>query len=202
MKNWDKKLKKRIFFALCGATILLLIITIFTQSTLFAVLFALSAFALIAFTIILVVLKVLAYSKAHPKKITTKDHPNDMKMSTAFPFELADCTEHVYRVVGVTFKSGKYDRQDILRTIKKRKHTASLRPYFFEGEDAIGVYADEYHIGNIAKDNVSKVKKLLGKIVDIKINVYGGDSVYDEIKADYVDHNYGAEIVIFVKKGE
>ena len=66
----------------------------------------------------------------------------------------------IFRVVGVTFKNGKRERQTILRQIKNGSGPYEIEPsfrlerYLFEGEDAVAVYADEEQVGNIARDDL------------------------------------------------
>ena len=186
MKKLDRKSQNLILLMLGALSILFFVLSNVFDIELISSLFS----ATISGLIIVAVIFAVQNRNAKPTATTNK-----VNNSTAH-------AKHVFRVVGVTFKSEKYHRQDILRIIKKRKHTATLRPYSFKGEDAIGVYADEYQIGNISKDDVSKVKKLITNIDNMKINVYGGESVFDEAKNDYVERNYGAEIVIFVKKNK
>lgn len=66
----------------------------------------------------------------------------------------------LFHVVGVTFKNDKRNRQTILRQIRFRDPpysktpTFTLRRYFFQGEYAVAVFANEEQVGNISRDDL------------------------------------------------
>lgn len=99
---------------------------------------------------------------------------------------------NTFTVVGVTFNTGKRSRQTILRQIYfkdppfEETPEITLARYKFEGEDAVGVYADGLQVGNIAKKDLPWVIKYWNEDLQVqRFNVYGGR-----------EHNWGMEITI------
>lgn len=104
-----------------------------------------------------------------------------------------------HHLVGVSFKNDDgSSRQKMLKKIAKENEkddpewfpNITIEQYDYQGSPAIGVYADDYQIGNISKDEVDDVLKNHDTIRSIDINVFGGDS----------GKSYGAEIVIIYNK--
>lgn len=85
-----------------------------------------------------------------------------------------------FKVVGVTFKTGRKSRQTALRHIHFNDEPyetvdIQIKEYDYEGELALGVYANDFQVGNIAKADINRVSSLLSDdytIYDYKI--YGG----------------------------
>lgn len=85
-----------------------------------------------------------------------------------------------FKVVGVTFKTGRKSRQTALRRIRFNDEPyetvdIQIKEYDYEGELALGVYANDFQVGNIAKADINRVSSLLSDdytIYDYKI--YGG----------------------------
>lgn len=107
----------------------------------------------------------------------------------------ADCYQ--LKVVGVTFKNGRRSRQTILRQIKfhdepyDSKVTISFRKYDFEGEPAIGVYANDEQIGNVPKNIIPQFNELWVNDVEcVKFSITGGGE-YNGKK-----NSYGCEMLV------
>ncbi|MGN1117310.1 MAG: hypothetical protein ACI4RU_01755 [Acutalibacteraceae bacterium] len=105
-----------------------------------------------------------------------------------------------FKVAGVTFKNddGK-SRQTILRRIRWNDEPFetveyTLKKYDFQGEPAIGVYANGEQIGNVPKTEVSHILPLLDKITSIRAEISGGG--YTESNEAI---NYGVNIIISYK---
>lgn len=87
---------------------------------------------------------------------------------------------YTFPVVGVTFKTGRQSRQTALRHIyfhdtPYETVDIQIKEYDYEGELALGVYANEFQVGNISRANINRVCSLLSDdytIYDYKI--YGG----------------------------
>lgn len=96
-----------------------------------------------------------------------------------------------FKVVGVTFKTGRKSRQTALRHIHFNDEPyetvdIQIKEYDYEGELALGVYANDFQVGNIAKADINRVSSLLSDdytIYDYKI--YGGG-----------DKNWGMSITL------
>ena len=96
-----------------------------------------------------------------------------------------------FKVVGVTFKTGHKSRQTALRRIHFNDEPyetvdIQIKEYDYEGELALGVYANDFQVGNIAKADINRVSSLLSDdytIYDYKI--YGGG-----------DKNWGMSITL------
>ena len=98
-----------------------------------------------------------------------------------------------FRIVGVTFKNGRKSRQTILRAIKFEKPPfdkeleIKLETEVFEGEDAVGVYANDEKVGSISRDDLPWLLEHWDECSHIDdYSVYGG----------YGDHNFGMEIFV------
>ena len=108
-----------------------------------------------------------------------------------------------YKVVGVSFDNADgSSRQDILKTMHFREppfnkpFDLELRPYDYEGEQAVAVCAAGQIIGNISRDDLPEVLGSWQRTKDIcATDVYGGGTAYDgrELK-------YGAKITLKVRK--
>lgn len=171
---------------------------------LFSVLLPTNGFT-VALSLILIAggIAVLALGKRSPKK--ERDHQRvEPAVEQASPLaeeKTAAPKPSVYRrhhtVVGVSFKnSDGTSRQKALRTIAKLQEegadgiedwpTISIRQYEYEGQPAIGVYADDVQIGNIAKDEVPAILRNKDTVRAYDLSIYGGeDGKY-----------YGAELII------
>lgn len=113
-----------------------------------------------------------------------------------FPGKDHDYSDLFY-VVGVTFKNGRRHRQTILRQIRFRDPpytktpTFTLRRYFFQGEYAVAVFANDEQVGNISRRDLPW---LLGQWKDYytvsDYDVYGGGK----------DRSYGLVIRVCFKK--
>lgn len=130
-------------------------------------------------------------SKTQSKK--TIDNPIQPQQSLSYKYM-------TIRVVGVTFSNDDgTNRQDILRHIRFRdppfddaEVCAELRPYDFNGEDAICVMVADQTIGNIPKARVPEIMDHWNNLEGITaIDIIGGgkDEFGDRLK-------YGAEITI------
>ena len=116
-------------------------------------------------------------------------------------FDHAQYNVFEYKVVGVTFKSGKVPRQEILRNIHQHappfdKHIAvEVSQYDYNGEPALGVYANGQQIGNIGKTEVQKLMQHTTPGTTLALDVYGGGPASDGGKK-----NYGAMLKVLVPK--
>lgn len=84
-----------------------------------------------------------------------------------------------FKVVGVTFKTGRESRQAALRKIHFHdepfeKIHVKLEKYDFEGETAIGVFVNDFQVGNIARNEIDNVLELISDNYSIDYSVYGG----------------------------
>lgn len=84
-----------------------------------------------------------------------------------------------FKVVGVTFKTGRKSRQVALRKIyfhdePYQKVTIKLEVYEYEGEEALGVFVNDFQVGNIAKEDIDKAIELLLDDYSISYTIYGG----------------------------
>lgn len=88
-----------------------------------------------------------------------KDISNVLSACLMAEFNAYDYSR-IFTVVGVTFKNGRKSRQTILRKLRYGDPpfgygaTIELEKYDFEGEDAIGVYADGEQVGNISRKDL------------------------------------------------
>jgi len=99
---------------------------------------------------------------------------------------------HDFTVAGVTFKNGRQSRQTILRRIMfsdppyNKDVTIKLQKEEFEGEAAIGVYANGDKVGYISRDDLPWILERWNKYSHvIDYSVYGG-----------LEHSYGMEIKV------
>lgn len=88
-----------------------------------------------------------------------------------------------FKVVGVTFKTGRKSRQTALRRIYFHDEPyetvdIELKEYEYEGEPAIGVFVNDFQVGNIARKDVHMVIDLLSDEYSISYTVYGGGDKY------------------------
>lgn len=90
-----------------------------------------------------------------------------------------------FKVAGVTFKNGKESRQKLIRAIKW--HDAPYRGdvritferYEYEGQLAIGVYANDHQLGNVPKEYIEDFdKKWTGKYLIEKYEVLGNEEPF------------------------
>lgn len=143
---------------------------------------AFGSFALLAGGIVLILL-----DKKKPKSDSSE------------PVQNNSVHTHSFTVAGVSFKNDDgMSRQSILRKMKFGDEPfvnpiISLKKYEFNGETAIGVYADGTMIGNVPKGEVQKVLKMLDKNVFVDCAVYGGGYADDGEKK-----NFGAKVTLFL----
>lgn len=106
---------------------------------------------------------------------------------------LAEHTETLsFKVVGVTFKNGRRNRQTILRQIHFRDPPYTKKPnihiekYEHEGSPAFAVYANDEQVGNIGSADISQLLDRWGRYKEvIDFSVYGGG-----------DKNFGMKITV------
>lgn len=106
-----------------------------------------------------------------------------------------------YDVVGVTFKNEDGDsRQEILEFLyqsshgrKAKKVKAELKTYDYKGKPALAVYGDGAQVGNIVAGQVSRVIKLLPKIVASELII---DFFIPEDERDKII--YTAQVVLYM----
>ena len=73
--------------------------------------------------------------------------------------------EMEFKVTGVTFKNGRKSRQALLRALKwhdepfDKEVEITFERYEFEGELAIGVYANKQQIGNVPRELIEGFDK-------------------------------------------
>lgn len=109
---------------------------------------------------------------------------------------------YTFKVAGVTFKNGRKTRQAILRKIKWKDEpfngfiAYTLEQYEFEGETAVGIYANGEQIGNVPRENLDYILNNWDRIAAVySVSVYGGNK-----KDDGTYTNLGAEATISLKK--
>jgi hypothetical protein len=91
---------------------------------------------------------------------------------------------YYFKVKGVTFDNDDgTDRQEILKRnepiVGKSEVNLELRKYLYKGESAIGVYINNEMVGNVPKDEVNKVNKIMdnpnAKVKSASINSFEDD---------------------------
>lgn len=107
---------------------------------------------------------------ANIPRVTVDDIP-ELNQSTMEHYD--------FKVVGVTFKTGRKSRQTALRQIyfhDEPYETADieLKEYEYEGEQALGVFVNDFQVGNIAKKDVRIAIDLLSDGYSIGYTIYGG----------------------------
>lgn len=100
-------------------------------------------------------------------KVTADDIHQPVKKAYTFP------------VVGVTFNTGRKSRQVALRHIHFHDEpyetvNIQIKEYDYDGELALGVYANDFQVGNISKANINRVHSLLSDGYSIDYQIYGG----------------------------
>lgn len=141
--------------------------------------------------------------RLHKEKLTVKNEPA-VPLKPTEPICPPNAYEYrKYKVVGVSFDNADgSSRQDILKKMHFREppfnkpFDLELRPYDYEGEQAVAVCAAGQIIGNISRDDLPEVLGSWQRTKDIcAIDVYGGGTAYDgrELK-------YGAKITLKVLK--
>lgn len=108
---------------------------------------------------------------------------------------------YTFKVAGVTFTNGRKTRQAILRKIKWHDEpfdgfiNYTLEQYDFEGETAVGIYANGEQIGNVPREHLDYILNNWDRIAAVySVTVYGGNK-----KDDGTFTNYGAEATISLK---
>lgn len=88
---------------------------------------------------------------------------------------------HTYKVSGVTFKTGRKSRQVALRHIFFRDPpydgdlNVYIQQYDYDGEIAIGVYVNDFQVGNIPKNKVNEILDMWDyDMTLIDYSIYGG----------------------------
>jgi len=124
-----------------------------------------------------------------------------LKNSGSFnPF--SNTEEFTFNVAGVTFKSGRYLRQTMLEKIKYGKHPFNgklvykLEGYDYKDEQAIGVWVNDWMIGNVPRDLVDFLIEHYSNILTIKsIEVVGGGTDFRTGE----NYTYGARVTLLMK---
>lgn len=143
------------------------------------------------FIIILSVLSIILSKKK------LKELGNNSQKSNVSPKESASMTpeeppvsshpsipsriHHTYKVSGVTFKTGRKSRQVALRHIYFRDPpydgdlNVYIQQYDYDGEIAIGVYVNDFQVGNIPKNKVNEILDMWDDDMTlIDYSIYGG----------------------------
>lgn len=109
---------------------------------------------------------------------------------------------YTFKVAGVTFTNGRKTRQAILRKIKWHDEpfdgfiNYTLEQYDFEGETAVGIYANGEQIGNVPREHLNYILSNWDRIAAVySVTVYGGNKIDDGTST-----NFGAEATISLKK--
>jgi|GEM_PF-6785638 len=105
-------------------------------------------------------------------------------------------------VSGVSFNNDDgTSRQSILGKMKLKQKpfdvmTVEVKEYDYKGDPALGVYINDIQIGNVAKEQISHVKKIMAENSNIQsIEVWGGGTTDDGDPK-----NYGCQITVRTHK--
>lgn len=106
-----------------------------------------------------------------------------------------------FRVAGVTFNNGRKSRQAILRKIKWGDEPFefvewTIEKYDYNGEAAVGVYANGQQVGNVPKEQLAFVLNNWGRIRSVyHTDIYGGGT--DDSGQPM---NFGCEVTLCLNK--
>lgn len=108
-----------------------------------------------------------------------------------------------FRVAGVTFYNGRRSRQVILRKINFHDDPFewvnwTLRQYDYNGETAVGVYANDQQVGNVPRKELAFVLDNWDRIRSVyHASITGGGTDHDGQKL-----NFGCEITLCLEKAQ
>ena len=139
------------------------------------------------------------FTDSHNRKLSASSASRDSSRDTSN--KNPNNEYYTFKLAGVTFSNGRKSRQAILRKIYWKDEpydgfiVYTLNQYDFEGESAVGVYANDEQIGNVPRESLPYVLTNWNRIASVySVNVYGGGKLEDG-----TNKNFGAEVTICLK---